>query len=48
MSDETLAVLFILAGTIGIIGIGIMGLAAISGDEEEPETNTQAKEGGEV
>jgi len=46
VSDETLAVLLILAGTIGIIGIGIIGFASISGGEEEPETNTQAKEGG--
>lgn len=47
MSDGTLAALLILAGAIGLIGIGIMGFASISEGEKEPETNTQTKEEGE-
>ena len=41
MNGETLAALFTLAGTIGIIGF-----ASIFGGEEEVEANQQAKEGG--
>ena len=44
MSDGTLAALLILAGTIVIIGIGIMGFPSVSGGEEEPKANTQSSE----
>lgn len=40
MIGETLAALFIVAGTIGTIGF-----ASIFGDEQESKTNTQTKEG---